>query len=541
MEISQIPLRIGVLIDRDTVEGWEAQLFRELKALGLAHVIVAVRMSDSRTQEQQNSGTSSLLFEAVRKLECLKLRRDPVFSEAMKTYSLNDLVTGELVVERNWSPSGLSWTLPEHEYERLASEDFDVLIGMSSGVARGRVLSASRHGILSWQHGDNRLFRGVPPGFWEVFGKSRTSGFTIKRLSDEPASGDVVARGTVTTQTYFVRNQYHLRTHSISRMLGVLERLSASGALPQAECSTPYSYPVRKSPKWHVTLRYCVAQGVRLAGKVARKFRSNDGVWGVGVCDGPWNTATLCEIHPLEPLAGTWIADPFVIDFQGRTLCFVEEYVQKIKRGRIAIFEIDGGSHRRLGVALEEDFHLSFPFVFESDEQLFMCPETSAVEEVRLYRCDGDLLEWKLHSVPLTTRKAVDSVVTRSNGKWTLLTNLDETGASDFGCGVWAFQSDSLDENDWLPVGASPIWSDGEALRNGGLIREEGRDFRVGQFSDFAAYGTGFVIEEISLDDPSHPFRRQVACVFPEFKAGISGTHHMSSTGLVTAIDYFRT
>ena len=489
----------------------------------------------------QRTGVSSLLFRVVQKLERLKLRRDPVFGEAMETHSLHGLITGELIVARDWSRSGLSWTMPDHECERVANEDFDVLIRMSSGIVRGRALSASRHGILSLHHGDNRLFRGLPPGFWEVVEKSRTSGFIIQKLSEELDGGEVVARGTVTTQTYFVRNQYHLMTQSVNRLLGVLARLADGGALPEAEFSTPYSFPLRKNPKWHVTLRYCVSQGWRLMKKVAKKVKSHDGTWGVGVCNGAWNTATLWKVRPLEPLAGTWIADPFVVNFQGRTLCFVEEYVRKTKRGRVAVFEIDGDSHQRLGVALKEDFHLSFPFVFESGGHLFMCPETAAVEEVRLYRCDGDVLEWKLHSVPLTKRKAVDSVITRSDGKWILLTNLDETGAGDFGCGVWAFKSFSLDESEWSPVSADPIWSDGDALRNGGLIRDSGRDFRVGQFSDFAAYGTGFVVEEISLGNLSHPLRRQVASVLPEFRSDVSGTHHMTSTGSVTVVDYFRT
>ena len=49
------------------------------------------------------------------------------------------------------------------------------------------------------------------------------------------------------------------------------------------------------------------------------------------------------------------------------------------------IFKLENNKSRFLGKILEEDFHLSFPFIFKFNDTFYMCPETREKKDIRLY------------------------------------------------------------------------------------------------------------------------------------------------------------
>ena len=82
-----------------------------------------------------------------------------------------------------------------------------------------------------------------------------------------------------------------------------------------------------------------------------------------------------------------FFADPFIVQREGKNFCFVEDYDFAKGKGRISVLELSPTGEEYLGVALEDEFHLSYPFIFERDGELFMCPETHATNDIRVYRC----------------------------------------------------------------------------------------------------------------------------------------------------------
>src|SRR5260370_22283039 len=98
------------------------------------------------------------------------------------------------------------------------------------------------------------------------------------------------------------------------------------------------------------------------------------------------------DSHP----RGRYWADPFLHTRGVRTFCFVEDLVQKTGKGRITALELVGTQIVEHGVALQEPFHLSFPFLFEYQGELYMCPESCASRQIRPYRCTEFPLKWEL-------------------------------------------------------------------------------------------------------------------------------------------------
>ena len=116
-------------------------------------------------------------------------------------------------------------------------------------------------------------------------------------------------------------------------------------------------------------------------------------------------------------------------------------------------------------VVLEEEFHLSYPNVFEINGQIYMIPETGKNGSVQLYVPNEDLTKWSLFRTLLTGRNYVDSSILFHCGLYFLFTTdfSDETNV------LKLFWSDSL-ECDWIEHLKSPIANGKNTGRCGGSI-----------------------------------------------------------------------
>src|SRR5262249_15944078 len=149
--------------------------------------------------------------------------------------------------------------------------------------------------------------------------------------------------------------------------------------------------------------------------------------------------------------------------------------------GHIVAYKIDRDGYTELGCALKEDFHLSFPFVFEENSALYMCPETHRAREIRLYKCVNYPLGWELHSVLMKDVCAVDTTLFKHDGKLWMLTGIDSTESEEYCSELHVFYADRFDSSDWTPHPMNPVIFDSRRARNGGLLFDGDAVFRVFQ------------------------------------------------------------
>lgn len=71
----------------------------------------------------------------------------------------------------------------------------------------------------------------------------------------------------------------------------------------------------------------------------------------------------------------------------------------------------DDGSIDGWRVALEEDFHLSFPMVFDWNGEVWMIPETGHDHSLRLYRCRVFPTKWELVQRFATDEELCDAIL----------------------------------------------------------------------------------------------------------------------------------
>lgn len=116
---------------------------------------------------------------------------------------------------------------------------------------------------------------------------------------------------------------------------------------------------------------------------------------------------------PLPYTPGTWYADPLLYeDDNGKRWLFCEAFNMAENRGDIAVAEFDENDHLLPPrVVLKENFHLSFPTVFDWRGEVWMLPETSADHSLILYRCTQFPDKWEKVQAFSVGRELCDSII----------------------------------------------------------------------------------------------------------------------------------
>lgn len=492
-------------------------------------------------QHGLKSLTERIGFLLIEKVEKFRNLRDQKYKDFYRTYSLDDVEIEKLYVRPLVSKSGFVYRYPEDDIQRITSRNPDVLIRCGSGILRGEILEAARFGILSFHHANNEINRGTPAGFWEVFNREPSTGFVIQRLSTELDGGDVLFKGSIPTSPSYVLNAIRLYLKSNVFMHDLLERVGETAALPGAYRKAPYAHPLYKTPALPDQIKYLSKKFANSGRGLINRIQRKTLRWGVAyqfVDD--WKSAVLWRSKVIRNPPNRYLADPFILYKNGSHVCLVEDYNTATNTGHITAFKIDREGYTELGCALKEDFHVSYPFVFEESSELYMCPETHAAREIRLYKCVSYPLGWTLHRVLMKGVSAADTTLFKRDGKWWMLTNIDTSESGDHCSELHVFYADDLSSSNWTAHPMNPVIFDSTRARNGGLLFDHDSVYRVFQVQGFGVYGESMGIARITELTTARYEEQVVYSITPSFFAGLIGTHTCSFAGGLLAVDFLK-
>src|SRR5437660_2009869 len=392
-------LKIGLMLDRVYSDKYVHELALWGKSqtnINVSHLILHPRNGDSLparlrdliVRRRLHLLPAKLIFRAIVWVEKMLLRRIDSHKDHHRFFDLTKIIQQVVEIRPVVSPSGYVYRFSDEDVEKVKALDLDLLIRCGQGILRGGILRASRLGIVSFHHGDNKVNRGGPAGFWECYYQWPQTGFIIQRLTEELDAGEVLVRGYFATRFYYSLNQAHVYKKSLAHLKNLLKQVASTGTLPPAERHpAPYSHMLFRTPN----VAQCIVYGCKLLTRifikvVASLLRLRER-WGISVLSAKWDEAVLWRSTETPLPRGRFWADPFLCTRNGRTFCFVEDFVYKTGKGHITALEINGTKIVERGIALSEPFHLSFPYLFEYQGELYMCPEAQGSRQIRIYRC----------------------------------------------------------------------------------------------------------------------------------------------------------
>ena len=198
------------------------------------------------------------------------------------------------------------------------------------------------------------------------------------------------------------------------------------------------------APHWHVGWRYT----------------DDAGVWQTSDLSGPrWQVIS-------DP-NNRFFADPVPITWQGRTFVFFEDLDHRINKGTISAIEFDGaGPVGEVIPVLEEPWHLSYPFLIEHDGDLWMIPESSAHNDVPIYKCVRFPDQWERHSTLLSGVEMADATITQHDGLYYMF-GAWRDGTAGYSDVLAIYYAEHL-FGPWLPHASNPIMMDRATTRPAG-------------------------------------------------------------------------
>lgn len=468
--------------------------------------------------------------------------RNPQLKSAFQLHHLDTFHVQKIHVRPLRSTSGWVYRYREDDLETLRSLNLDILFRCGSEILQGRILDICEFGIITINHGNNDVIRGGAPGFWEVLAQKPSTGFVIQRLRNEIDGGNVLMRGAVPTKPTYAQNLAQIYTKPNIFVHRFFETLGETRILPRVLPESPYAYEPYVMPSLHAIALYQIKTVITISRKLLNILSGRRYRFGVAYQSGEnWQTPVLSRSNIIANPPYRFLADPFVFRRGNLDLCFVEDYDFRTKKGKISVFKIGSNEYEELGTALDEPFHLSYPFIFKADNELYMCPETAEIREIRLYKCTEFPLRWSFHKTLINDVAAVDTNMFFFNDKWWLLTTIDSSDIGDVFSELHVFYSDTFDSDIWTPHVKNPVIFDSERARSGGFFRDGEKLLRVFQrHGGSERYGESMGIAQIK-DLGVETYREEaVSRIEPSFAAKIVGTHSFSYYNGLLAIDFVK-
>ncbi len=221
-----------------------------------------------------------------------------------------------------------------------------------------------------------------------------------------------------------------------------------------------------------------------------------------------------------------WAADPFLVEYLGKIYLFAELFLYGSERnGKIGYCEYTEGRFGDWIVTMDKHWHLSYPNVWVENGKLYMCPETSQMEEIAIYELVSFPDNWKKVKILVQNGHFVDTTfLDTENGRY-LFTyhNKCETEKD-------ALMQFALDENGIINGDGRIISEDkGNARPGGKFFKDNDSLIRVAQDCQ-SSYGAGLVFNRILSVWPEYA-EEELYRIYP---SDVSGDWSCKTVGVHT-------
>jgi hypothetical protein len=220
----------------------------------------------------------------------------------------------------------------------------------------------------------------------------------------------------------------------------------------------------------------------------------------------------------------------------GKTWLFLEDYRYAEQRAVISCAEIspEGNMGEPVEI-LRRPYHLSYPFLFEYEGEVYMIPEAKENRRIELYRATAFPYQWVLDRVLMEGVFAVDCTIHRAEEKFWMFTALSDGRYSN--CDELALFLADSPFGPWKRHPESPVVSDVRRARPAGAIFcDDGRLIRPSQDCS-KAYGYALCFSEIRVLNEREFREVPLSKIEPNWTRKNLGTHTYARSNSFEVID----
>jgi len=251
-------------------------------------------------------------------------------------------------------------------------------------------------------------------------------------------------------------------------------------------------------------------------------------------------STSFSKFTELIPPKNKFWADPFVIYRNEKYYIFLEEFDNSKNKGHLSIIILDkNGNYSKPVKFLERDYHLSYPSIFEFENQLYLIHSTihNSNAYIELFKCEDFPFKWKFIRKLITDIPLVDATMFFHNNLWWIFAAEAENNGTSKSEKLMLFYSINPLSDNWIPHPLNPIVSNIQNARPAGnIFHMNNKIIRPGQ-NCFKVYGNGFSFNEIIKLTKNEYDEKNLESFKPDWKNGLIGLHTFNHDHGCTVID----
>jgi hypothetical protein len=529
-------LKFGIMCDGYRFPTWEAKCIKTLIASGYAEPVLLIRDVTKKEREPYRKKIFRNDFLA----EMFDTRWLRKRSKALKEVSMTEHLKDVKIINCSVVQKGnFSQYFVDKDIKIIKSYQLDFILRFAFNIIRGEILNAARYGVWSYHHDDETLYRGGPPCFWEIWHGDPKTGTILQKLTDRLDGGIILHRGYFkTSPVSYVANldrAYLGSTDWCARLCaeivwGQTDKFASQPSLSQA--------PIYRFPSNLQFIYFLFKMASSLIERIYRLTFYID-VWNVGITqdriDKIIDSGYIDNIKWIKQKNSKhYTADPFAYINNGKYHVLVEDFDYK-SGGKISELILpDGLQEYNLKPVLQGSHHMSYPYIFSENGDIYCLPETHETRKVCLYKKTDET--WEYVRTLIQDLPIVDPVLFRYHDLYWIFFTLQNDGFYG-NLKLHAYYADTL-ESTWQPHPLNPLKCDVSSSRSAGNpVMVAGKLYRPSQDCS-ETYGGAVVINEILTLSPTEFSEIPVAHIKPRQSSPYPhGLHTLNALENVTVVD----
>ena len=529
-------LRFGILCNSMQFQQWQAEIIRTLISNG--HHPALIIMGDEKLSDQP---PGSRLRNYPWKNMLYRLHQRYIFNPTMKqeTDMRRELekVPVQICKIRKVDFSEFFY---EEDVAFIESRNLDFLLRFGFNIIRGGILNAAKFGVWSFHHGDEKKYRGGPPCFWEIYRNDKSTGAILQRLNEKLDAGIILRKGWFGTINHsYTENLNRVYAGSIPWVLQVCKDIEQgnSGYLegPGSSTRAPvYRIPGNLKMLWFLLKLL----GNRIAYHARNLLLAE--VWNIGLIDAPlekvafnWNVYKKKVRWLPQPRGSKYQADPFAYNLGDVNRLVFESYDYKKMAAHLEQISLEETKlfNNRVEV-LNTGSHLSFPYLFEHETEVYCIPESSASGRTSLYRLDCSETHFE-KVCDILQHPLIDPAIIRWGGYWWLFGSKAGYPSEN----LYIYYAENIN-GPYSGHENNPVKTNVRSARSAGKLFISGDTLYRPAQNCSKTYGGSIIINQILKLNTRQFAEQEVLELLPanhwEFKKGM---HTISGTNKITLID----
>ncbi len=519
-------LKIAVLIDDEKLEKYKIEILNELQKSDFCKITKFIKREKETVKDEESS--KYLFYRLFNKI-------DPkLFGKGVKYLALESI--SDLI-------------------NKTEQEEPDLIINLTSSTKH--YPNNAKYGM--WQF----VYTCQPEAYWEVINNNPFTQVTLQKSGVGLENALIIDTfKTVTDRKSMIKNRDLVAWRSHMMMVRNIEKLAKQGESflknkhqllnfdhsksthkrKLFDFQFDFSDKIYKNPPTNFQM---IKASCKLLKKYAtfsiRKFFQMDR-WFILYSE---NTDDKIEPKLAEykrfypPSQNYFIADPFVVDEGDKTYLFYEELSYSNYKGYLKVAEYDEKikSFKNSQMALEMDYHLSYPNVFKHKGKYYMIPESYENRTVDLFEAVEFPTKWEKRKTLLNDVLAVDATLYFKDNRWWMFVNIASKEDFSMNDELYIYHCKDFLTDEWIPHTQNPVVCDVTSARPAGaLIEKDGKLYRPAQDCS-GIYGRKIVINEIKTLTENEYKENLVGEINSDFADDLIAVHTLNSSKKLTVID----